>query len=193
MTFKYLDNSLAKAFELAVLEYPFGFWQWGGSCNEIPVNVSIDSALSYFLKESGIDLFADKAMKQYEPHYYQAATQMGYYGYNIEPFKKYLTQFKSNPLASFTPKEAGKSVYDNTLNEKTYQWLKEHGDRMIFIYGGKDTWSADRMILPDKIDSKIFVISGANHGTARIKNMSKDMRNNLIEAIKKWTSLKAVE
>ena len=48
-TFTYLDNSLGKAFELAVLEYSFSFWQWGSKCEDIPPSQSLDSCLSHLL------------------------------------------------------------------------------------------------------------------------------------------------
>ncbi len=186
MTFNYLDHSLGKAYELAVMEYSFAFWQWGGRCEDIPVNQSLDSALTYFLNASGIDLFADKAMKAYESHYYQAATQMGYYGYNIAPFKKYIKHFRKNPLASFPPKDAGILRYDNSLNEKVAQWLNEAGNHIIYIYGGSDTWSADRMVPSAKVNSKAFVLPGKDHGKARVQYMDKTMQNEFKQLLGQW-------
>ena len=186
MTFDYLDHSLGKAYELAVLEYSFAFWQWGGKCEEIPVNQSLDSSLNYFLLTSGIDLFADKAMKAYQSHYYQAATQMGYYGYNIEPFKKHIRHFKTNPLATFPPKEAGVLKYDNSLNEKVDKWLKEKGNNILYIYGGSDTWSADRIIPSPQVNSRAFVLPGKDHGKARIRNMDKKMQSEFKQLLGQW-------
>lgn len=186
MTFGYLNNSIGKAYELGVLEYSFTFWQWGGKCEEIPVNQSLDSCLNYFLLISGIDLFADKAMTDYQSHYYQAATQMGYYGYNIEPFKKYIKYFMKNPLASFPPKNAGVLKYDNSLNEKVDQWLKEKGNNILYIYGGNDTWSADRITPSARVNSKAFVLPGKSHGTARIKNMDPSMQNAVKRLLENW-------
>ncbi len=115
-TYSYLNNSMEKAFELAVLEFPFSFWQWGGKCEEIPATNSLDTCLKYLLKISDIGFFADKSMKLLAPHYYQAASQMGYYGYNILPLKPYIKHFTKNPLAAFYPKNAGVIKYDNSLN-----------------------------------------------------------------------------
>ncbi len=186
MTFGYLDNSIGKAYELAILEFSFAFWQWGAKCDEIPVNQNLDSCLSYFLRVSGIDLFADKGMKQYQSHYYQASTQMGYYGYNIEPFKKYIRHFQKNPSASFPPKEAGILTYDNSLNERVEQWLKEMGNHMIYIYGGSDTWSADRITPSDRVNSRAFVLPGKDHGRARVKNMDKAMQDEFAQLLGQW-------
>jgi hypothetical protein len=189
-TFHYLDNSLAKAYEMAVLEYSFSFWQWGSDCKTIPVNVSLDSALNHLLSVSSIDFFNDKSMQDFGPHYYQAATEMGYYGYNIEPFKSDIKQFKVNPLAAFSPKSAGPVKFNGALHEKVKLWLNENGNNIIYIYGGKDTWSANRVIPTTKVNSKSFVIPEKSHGNARIKNMPKDMKNEVAELIYKWTNQK---
>ncbi len=189
LTFHYLDNSIAKAYELAILEFPFSFWQWGNKIEDIPVKQSLDSTLNYLLKVSSIDFLSDASMKLYAPHYYQAATQMGYYGYNIAPFKNYIKQFKTNPLASYYPKEVGNIVYDNSLNEKVATWLNDNGNNLIYIYGGNDTWSADRVTPSDKVNSKAFIIPGKSHGTARIKNMDTKMQNEIKQLITEWTGL----
>ncbi|HEX2683132.1 MAG TPA: hypothetical protein VHL77_04335, partial [Ferruginibacter sp.] len=189
LTFSYLDNDLGKAYELAVLELSFSFWQWGSSCDEIPVKQSLDSSLGYMLKVSGIDFFADAGMKSYASHYYQAGTQMGYYGYNIEPFKKYIKHFTSNPSAVFMPKDAGTVAYDNSLNEKAAKWLRENGNNMIYIYGGFDTWSAERVVPSGNVNSKLFILPGKDHGKARIKNMEPEMKAAVKQLLEQWTGL----
>lgn len=189
LTFNYLDNSLGKAFEYTVLEYSFSFWQWGSDCASIPLGQSLDSCLTHLLQVSGISFFADGDMKKFAPHYYQAATQMGYYGYNIAPFRKLLKHFKSNPSAVFAPKEAGAVSYDNRLNEKVDQWLKEQGNNMVYIYGGRDTWSADRVTPSPRVNSKSYILPGKDHGKARIKNMEKTMQNDLKKTLEAWLGM----
>lgn len=191
LSFNYLDNSLGKAYELAVLELSFSFWQWGADCNEIPVKQSLDSTLNYLLRISGLDFFADAGMKTYASHYYQAGTQMGYYGYNIEPFKKYIKHFTSNPSAVFMPKEAGAVPYDNSLNEKAGRWLQEKGNNIIYIYGGFDTWSAERVVPSSAVNSRSFILPGKDHGQARIKNMDTAMKTEIKQLLENWTGLSA--
>jgi len=189
LSFGYLGNSLGKAYELTVLEYSFSFWQWGGNCADIPLGQSLDSCLTHLLKISDVSFFADGDMKKYASHYYQAATQMGYYGYNIAPFRKLLKHFNSNPSAVFAPKEAGAVSYDNSLNEKVDQWLKEQGNNMIYIYGGYDTWSADRITPSPRVNSKSYILPGKDHGKARIKNMDKAMQNDLKKTLEAWLGM----
>ncbi len=188
-TFRYLDNSIGKAYEMAVLEFSFAFWQSGADCGEIPVNQSLDSCLNYLLRISGIKLFGDSSLKKYAPHYYQAATQMGYYGYNIEPFKKYIKHFSANPLASFPPKEAGVVTYSNTYNEKAAKWLREKGNNMIYIYGATDTWSAERVIPSALVNSRSFILPGKGHEKARIRNMDSSMQNDVKLLLEQWLGI----
>lgn len=185
LNYKYL-GSLDKAFEYAVLEYSFSFWQWGHSCADIPKGGDFDEALAHFISVSDIGFFSDRDITAYAPHYYQAATQMGYYGYNIQPFKKYLTQFKENPLATFAPTGSNPPTYNNSLNEKVGQWLEDKGNNMLYIYGGSDTWSADRVIPSAKVNSKSFILPGTDHGRARIKNMDAKMQREFAEQLKQW-------
>ena len=79
--------SLSEAFEYAVLEYPFSFWQWGHDCNKIPTKTaSIEEIAKHFIAVSNISFFSDNTIRQLSSHYYQSATEMGYYGYETSEF-----------------------------------------------------------------------------------------------------------
>lgn len=182
-------GGIAKSFEYAVLEYSFSFWQWGRSCDSIPASESVDKYLDELLKVTNISFFSDTDMEAYGPHYYQAATQSGYYGYNIALLRKYLKHFSSNPSALFPPKSATIQPYTGELNQKVQAWLKEKGNNILYIYGGIDTWSAARVLVSDQVNSKSFLIPGANHGSARIKNMPGAMQQEFNQLVKSWTGL----
>ena len=182
-------GSIDKSFEYAVLEYSFSFWQWGRSCDSIPVGESVEKCLDELLKVTNISFFSDKDMETYGPHYYQAATQTGYYGYNIAPLRKYLKHFSLNPSALFPPKSVTIQPYTGELNKKVQAWLKEKGNNILYIYGGIDTWSAARVLVSDQVNSKSFLIPGANHASARIKNMPATMQHEFTQLVKSWTGL----
>ena len=189
LKFNYTGN-LGKAYEYAILEYSFSFWQWGRSCDSIPTNKSLDTYLGELLKISNISFFADADIDKYAPHYYQAE-QTGYYSYNIAPFKKYIKQFGSNPSAIFPPKKAEVKPSTGIPNEKLQEWLHINGNNILYIYGGNDTWSAARILVSDQVNSKSFLIPGAHHGSARIKNMPANMKKEFVGKIKEWTGLEA--
>jgi hypothetical protein len=187
MKFSYV-GSISKAYEMAILEYQFSFWQWGRSCDSIPTNKSLDTYLSELLKTSSISFFADAEMGKYASHYYQAM-QTGYYSYNIAPLRKYIKQFSSNPSAIFPPKSAQSRPFDNDLYQNFKKWLDANGNNILYLYGGIDTWSAARVLVSDQVNSKSFLIPGADHRTARIKNLPENMKTEFAGKIQEWTGL----
>lgn len=182
-------GSIGKSFEYAVLEYPFTFWQYYGDCDSIPTNKSLDDYLTSLLKLVDLFPFADEGLKMFEAHYYQASTQAGYYGYNIEPYKKYLHYFTENPSASFPPRGVTLPPFDSSLNANVQGWLDEKGNNMIYIYGGLDTWTSAGVIVSDKVNSKRFVLPGATHSTARIKDMPAEMQQQFVQKVKEIIGL----
>jgi hypothetical protein len=187
LKFNYTGD-IGKAYEMAILEYSFSFWQWGRPCDSIPTNKSLETYLDELLKFSSIAFFSDDQTEKYGPHYYQA-NQTGYYSYNIEPFKKYIKHFKSNPSAIFTPKSAKIIPPYGKINEQLQEWLKTDGNNILYIYGGIDTWSAPRILVSDQVNSKSFLIPGAHHGTARVRNLPDEMKTEFTGKIKEWTGL----
>jgi hypothetical protein len=181
-------GGISKAYEMAILEYQFSFWQWGRSCDSIPTNKSLDTYLSELLKTSSISFFSDADMGKYASHYYQAM-QTGYYSYNIAPLRKYIKQFTANPTAIFAPKSAQSKPFDSNLYQNFQKWLDEKGNNILYIYGGIDTWSAARVLVSDQVNSKSFLIPGAHHGSARIKNLPEGMKKEFTGKIKEWTGL----
>lgn len=187
MKFNYTGN-IGKSYELAVLEYSFSFWQWGYPCDSIPTNQKLDDYLTELLKRSNISFFSDRDIEQFAPHYYQAL-QTGYYSYNIAPFKKYIRHFTSNPSAIFPPKSAKPSLFASDLYLNYKKWLDEQANNILYIYGGIDTWSAPRVQLTNRVNSRLFLIPGAHHGTARIKNMPDKMKFEFAGKVKEWTGI----
>lgn len=189
LEFAYLG--LEKAFEYAVLEYPFSFWQWGHKCEDIPSDkASVDEILEHFLGVSGVDFFSDRDISAFASHYYQAADQMGYYGYDAAPFKGLLKALPENPnpTAIFPPNKM-KVEFDGTLVRDVFDWIAEEGDRFIYIYGEIDTWSATAVPVSDQVDARWIFLEGQDHAGARIKNMTDDQRKSLVEALEEWLNL----
>lgn len=192
LTFESHKNGLEAAFEFAVLEYPFSFWQWGHKCEDIPKKgASIETLVNYLLEVSGIDFFSDKDIEYYASHYYQCGAQFGYYGYNPMGFEKYLTAIdwdeQKHPSAIFMPENTSIS-FDPELVQNVYNWTQQYGDQMIYINGANDTWSATGVPPSDKVDALWFVLEGESHGTARIQNMSEAQKRTLFKALRYWMS-----
>jgi len=185
LDFNYL--SLGEAYEFAVLELPFSFWQYGQDCSNIPEDGDMHTQLNYLLDIVGLDFFSDRDMVNYGSHYYQSATQMGYYGYETEDFEgmlKYLP-YSPHPHAAFVPNKM-ETKWDGTLTNKVANWITKNGNKMIYINGALDTWSATAVPPSKNVDAEWFFMKDKHHGSARIKNMTEDEKRRLNEKLDKW-------
>jgi hypothetical protein len=190
LKFTYLN--LEKAFEFAVLEYPFSFWQYGYSCENIPEEtISNIDALKYFTSVSDISFFSDKDVIGYGSHYYQSATEFGYYGYETSEFKGLLNELSSdqNPHATFMPNKMKVPFNPKLLNEINL-WLPKYGNKIIHIYGTLDTWSATAVLPSKEVDALWFFLNGKHHGNARIKSMNPKEKEKFIATLERWLSIK---
>jgi PS-10 peptidase S37. len=186
LKFTYL--TLEQAFEYSVLELPFAFWQYYTSSNDIPSEKSsLLGAVQYLTKVSNIKSFSDLEIDYFLSHCYQAATEMGYYGYRTEPFKNDLKTLplQPHPYAAIVPKGIPLH-FDDTLLKKANAWISREGNRMIYIYGSVDTWSATGVPPSDKVDAQWFLLSGKNHRTARFVNMNPDEKQRFIKTLERW-------
>ena len=190
LEFNYLSEE--EAFEYAVLEYPFSFWQWGHDCAEIPENTaSLDETLDHFLDISSMDFFADEAMGNYASHYWQAGDQMGYYSYETDDFAGLLKALpmKPNPTAIFMPERGMETGFDGKLPAKVRDWLGANGNNFIYINGNSDTWSATAVRPFGKTNAVFFFMPGTDHRRARIKNMNEKDKSKLIETLEDWLDM----
>ncbi len=184
-SFTYLN--FAKAFEFTVLEYPFSFWQYGHDCSKIPdKNTPNEELAMYLLSVSDISFFNDASMEAYGSHYYQSATEMGYYGYETDEFKTLIKALpiNTNPHATFVPNKM-QTEFDGKLLKDINTWLETEADDLIYIYGAIDTWSATAVRPNNKVNSEWFFLEGKHHGNARISSMNSSEKAQFIQALEK--------
>lgn len=190
LRFEYL--TIEEAFEYAILEYPFSFWQWGADCEEIPeASATLDEVLDHFLEISGLAFFSDDGMVDYASHYYQCAVEFGYYGYETEAFGDLLRALplSPHPSAIFTPDHMEVEYDGGQLAKQVYDWVQSSGDEMIHINGALDTWSATAMPANSKRDALYFFLEGQSHGTARMANMTDEQREEVRVALERWLGM----
>lgn len=189
---KYTYHNIEKAFEYAVMEYPFSFWQYGQNCEDIPQNpIDYFDAVKYFTSVSDIVFFGDELIDFYGPHYYQSATELGYYGYETSEFEGLLNELSTdvNHHATFLPNKM-KIPFDDHLLKGINTWLPKQGNKIIHIYGALDTWSATSVPPSDDVDALWFFLNGKHHGNARIKSMNPTEKKKLVSTLERWLSMK---
>lgn len=183
--------SFEQAFEYAVLEYPFSFWQWGASCGDLPaVDAPFDEVMDHFLEVSGMAFFSDQSMVDYASHYVQCAHEFGYYGYEIEPFGELIVALNgpSNPSAIFAPKGVDTDYDGGALAQKVWDWAAVGADEFVVINGANDTWSATGLTAEHLAarDALVFLMEGQHHGSARIKNLTEKEKKALRRTLEGW-------
>ncbi len=173
------------AYEYAVLEYPISFWQWGHECSKIPdKDASTEEMLEYLIEVVGFGLYSDKGVKYFEPLFYQAMTELGYYGFQTNGLH-HLLKYATEPTNTiFAPVPQLK--FDGSLSKKVYAWIRESGDRILYVYGELDTWSATAVNPSRKTDALKIMMKGRAHHDARIQNMERQDKEKVLEALNRW-------
>ena len=178
---------IAEVYDYNVLEYSFALWQWGTPVSEIPAtNADDQKILTHFLSICEPDYFSEQS--PYPSFNVQAAKELGYYGYDIRPFKKYLTIKSSKDYLHkvMLPAELQKLSFDDTLYKKTVKFLQENDPKMIYIYGGDDPWTASGVTwLKKKKNIKVYVLPGGNHRT-RINSFDTPVKEEIVGQINSW-------
>jgi hypothetical protein len=178
-------GGIEKGYELTVLEFSFAFWQWGSSCNTIPSSdVGAKRMVDYLNNIAGINWISDQGIENQQPFFYQAMRQFGMYGYDITPFKEWVS-FDKNPTFEFTFPKGVEVKYSPETHHKVDCFVRHQAQNMIFIVGGNDPWGAPSVDLPMETNSIKVVKEGGSH-RSRILNLPKDQRDVVISTIREW-------
>jgi len=172
------------AFEYAVLEYPFSFWQWGASCEEIPgAEASQQEIYNYLNSIVGWSFYSDAVAAYFLPSFYQFITELGYYGFPKDHVADLLVTVKEPTNVIFAPQDADLTF--RPYLKPVHDWLMKKGDRILYIYGGIDTWTACGVVPSPETDALRMVKEGGDHRT-RISSFSKEDQQKMYDQLKKW-------
>jgi hypothetical protein len=180
---------LSEAYEYGVLEYPFAFWQYGSvKPADIPApDAPAEKLFEHLAKTNAVFYYSDQGKKAFEPFQYQAFTEIGYYNYDITDFKAHMKTLKNPTNQVLCPAEA-KIVYDPAPMANVYHFLQYHGDRIIYIYGELDPWSATGIQLIGRADAVKFVVKNGHHGS-RVRDFSPEQKELFYSTLERWLGL----
>ncbi len=184
-------GGIEKAFEYNVLEWGFANWQWYPvSCDKLP-EPGGDAAEVFraFIAAAGYDFFADQSILLFQPFFYQALTEMGFYSYDTKPFGKLLSLVKK-PSFNHTLPEGVKAAYSSRLSRKVERWLQKEGKNMLYVYGGYDAWSSTAVQPGNKTNALKLVLPGGSHAT-RLRNFDEETRKQAYSTLKAWIGFSA--
>lgn len=185
---KTLSIGLEVAFEYAVLEMPFSFWQWNANCSSIPQKDASPQKLFDFLDKTVniFGLYSDKAIKYYHPSFVQHQKELGYYGFPFDHLEPLLEKVKSPDNSFFAPAEVSLQ-YENTLIKNLIHSLQKKKEKIIYIYGAMDTWYACAVSPRPGSNSIKMVKPNGTHST-RIKDFSKTEQAFIYNKLEKWVN-----
>lgn len=181
---------LDKIYDLSVMEFRYAIWQYGTPISTVPsLDSSDEEIFSYFLRLCEPDYFSIQS-----PYYsfdIMAAKELGYYGYDILPFKKYMSikntkDYLRKVMLDYPDNQL---KFDNTLYKHTVKFLKKNDPKMIYIYGGVDPWGSSGVCTwldtSKKQNLKVYVRPGGSHGT-RIGSFDEPARSEIMNTLKSW-------
>jgi len=157
------------ALDFAVENLRFLIWQYAdaSACDNIPgpgaVDAEVYSYLQVYSPPGGV---VDESIVEFEPYYFQAATQLG----GPATDESYLAGLLTIPLglgpAAFViPGPTKDTTYHPGLMVDVQAWLSSQAGQMLFIYGENDPWSATAFDPTGAFDSYRLWVQGGNHGS----------------------------
>ena len=178
---------IEEIYDYSVLEYSFALWQWGTPISSIPATTASDDEIfSHLLAISEPGYFtADSPNASF---FVQAARELGYYGYDVQPFKQYLSIQSSEGYLHrlMLPEELKDMPFNKTLSKKITKFLKKQDPKMIFIYGQNDPWTAAGVTwLKNKKNIQVFIQPNGSH-LARINTLPEAEKAKVMELINEW-------
>lgn len=186
MTFA--EVSFGEALEYAVLEFPFSFWQWGGKCEAIPpVTASAKELFGYLDNIVGVRTYSDKMYFNYLPSYYQHLSELGYYGFDLSPVADLLQIVKSPSNDRFSPKGVV-TKYNPEYIKKVRKYVENKGDKILYIYGGYDTWYSCSPTPNPKLDALKMTLPEGSHST-RVKDFPEKDRELIMKTLSGWLGI----
>jgi hypothetical protein len=157
------------AFEHAVSGLPFVFWQYTDptdateGCSAIPTNGTPDQKMAFLQIHMPMDDYTNSGILPFQPFYFQAASELG----NPADDRSHLAGLLNYPytIDQYAPANV-KYAYSNKTMIGIESWVKQNADRIIFVYGEFDPWSAGAF--PKSETGKEiyhYVVPGGNHGS----------------------------
>lgn len=187
--FQYTRIALAPAVESSIFNLEWSFWQYYGEpfCDDVPATTATDQEMFDFLNDiSPVADNEDARIAQFEAYYYQAYHQLGYPDGGATYLDPYL-MFGDADYANALP-TAQPAYDDGAAMADIDRWVRSEGNRLLFIYGQWDPWTAGQFELGDATDSLTVTQPRGNHG-ARITRLEPAERDAALSRLAEWTGV----
>lgn len=176
------------AFETVVIELPFVFWQyWGSSfCGQLPspTTISDHDLFDLFDQYVGFYFPEDAIFDFYDPYFYQAHQQLGYPAVPMDGISDLLEVFPPSLEEGVVPIGTD-PVFEPEAMLDVASWVATEGERLLFVYGENDPWSAGAFDLGDATDSYVFTVPSGTHGSL-VEDLGEAHRGQAEAVLERW-------
>ena len=182
------EFGVENALDYTILEYSFAYWQWGTKSEDIPSSdATPEEIYQHLIDVVGYGFYESKSVDGLQPYFWAALTEQGIYGYETAPFKKYLNTEEVLKFDWAFPEGITKP-YNTEPSRKIKSFLDTSANKMLFIYGEYDTWSATAVDLTSNASERQlfkYVQPKGSH-TTRIKTFNTEKQNEIYAIIDRW-------
>lgn len=191
-TFHQVFGSADAAFEFAVLDSRWAFWQFLGQsfCPQVPPpTASTDAIFDFVDQTASWGFYTDQDILFYSPYFYQAATQLGWPQLRFRHVRDQLRYpGLYNEANSSLPRDL-RSRHDPWPMMDINHWVSKDASQMLFIYGANDPWGAEPFH-PSPNDSYTYTAPGATHG-ANIAQLTPANAAAATATLRRWAGVSA--
>ncbi len=188
LTFDRVVGGIDRALEMTVLDTPFAFWQYRGvaDCDEIPAATASTGEIFAFVDETvRFSFYTDQGLTRYVPYYYQAGTQLGSPRYFPDELAGLFRYDDLLTPRNLVPRRIPMRFQPQVMRHVS-NWVRHHGERLMFVYGENDPWSAEPFRLgAGTEDSYVYTAPGGNHGS-EIAGLPAPQRRTAIATLRRW-------
>jgi hypothetical protein len=159
--------AVGPAVEVAVVSLDFVFWQYSGitQCNAVPATNATDDQIYDFLSQiSPVLDSTDEFLAPFEAYYYQAAFELGAPS-DDEPHLAALLRYADSDFLGYLPVGAAVPTYRPQVMQDIDTWVQGTSDRMLFVYGQWDPWTAAAYRINSSSDSLLLTVAQGTHGS----------------------------
>jgi hypothetical protein len=185
------------AYETAVIELPFVFWQYGDpqgarwGCGAVPApGASAQDIANFFRVANSPANYDDSAMSVFRPYFYQAAVELGAPGAKLAHLRALLKY--PYVLGPFLPKGVP-THYSNASMLDMRNWAASEARGLMFVYGELDPWSAGAFPqLNAGADNYRYVVPGGNH-SSNFRTLPEAQTAEAMAVLSRWFNKAAVQ
>jgi hypothetical protein len=194
---EYTRIAIGPALESAIRDIEYTYWQYYGEafCGQVPDVTATDAQMWAFLDQvSPVSFSADDETAAFDAYFYQAYFQLGSPGTvamrgdidtgNVAQYAMYSEADYALTLPLATPAP----TLDPAPMQDIDTWAKTDADRVLWVYGAWDPWSAGAYTPGTAHDTAVLAVAHGTHG-ANISRLASADRQLALQKIEAWTGV----